>query len=431
MSEAKKIIERECTIVLELLTPLHIGTGEPDGYSDAGVVRDCNGLPGIPGTSIQGMLRAAVEEAAGEGIAKRIFGYSSLSNKGTGRGGRLSVSWGVIHDQNDTPVTGWLTSIQRDSDPVLRDAARPMLRDHVRLNDRGVAESRGKFDELVVSAGHHFTVRLRFITSIENDIADEKEHLKIEIGEDSDWHKLVSVLNAPRLRLGGKTRRGLGSFKINWKEAPEQATEDLPPPQLPEWDCSLSCKLTADTLWMLGGGSSSSADSAPVRGTSIGWTGGGGRVQKGWIITGSSIKGALAHRTRFHANRLGRNFAGLPQETDIETLMSDLFGTIAANPKPGKVFIDDLFIPESSLQTAPIQNHVAINPFTGGAKDSALFNDQPLPPGGITIPLSIHMRGEADPKARRAFEEALRDLKQGRLALGAHSGRGYGIFKST
>lgn len=413
-----RITYHEHVLVLELVSPLHIGSGEPDGGSDAGVVRDFNGLPGLPGTSLQGILRAACKEALQAEPTERIFGQPGTSNTDTGRGGRLWVGWGVIHDSTNQPARKRLTAACRDANPVLRDAARPMLRDHVCLNERGVADTttRGKFDELVVSAGHRFTVKLRFATATRGENA----------GAESDWDHLYGVLLDPGLCLGGKTRRGFGAFKV----------VGVPPAE-----SSMLCDIytgciSPESLWMFGGGSSDLADSAPVSGTRVEWDATGkGSVKPVWIIPGSSVKGALAHRTRFHANRIGKNFIGLAQQTDIEPWMKDLFGTIKGETgRPGKVLIDDLFIPKQNGQLAGVQNHVSINPFTGGAKDSALFNDQPLLASSWKITLRVQLRGELEAgneKALEALKAAIEDLREGRLSLGAHAGRGYGIFKET
>jgi len=42
-------------LVLESVTPLSIGTGRGNGVFDNLLVRDPNGLPGIPGTSLAGV----------------------------------------------------------------------------------------------------------------------------------------------------------------------------------------------------------------------------------------------------------------------------------------------------------------------------------------------------------------------------------------
>lgn len=411
------IAYQEETFVLELVSPLHIGSGEPDGTSDAGVVLDFNGLPGIPGTSLQGMLRAELAAAAGEDAAERIFGRSGVTGDDMGRGGRLWVSWGVIHDSKNNPVRKRISTKARDEDPVLRDAARPMLRDHVRLNERGVAQKNGKFDELVVSAGHRFSVTLRLGTAAGDSCADLS----------ADWRLLQQIYENPALRLGGKTRRGLGSFRMaNSQPGESVATEQM-----------YRLTLAPEGLWMFGGGSSDEADSAPVRGNRIKWDGALGSVEDVWVLAGSSIKGAIAHRTRFHANRIAGNYIDKRNEqaaANVEEWLYNLFGHEGGNgkeAKPGKVYIDDILVPSSQVKMAGVQNHVSIDPFTGGAKESALFNDQPLVRDAGSLDLKVRWRGSPPAEALQALQEALKDLCESRLSLGAHSGRGYGVFREV
>jgi CRISPR/Cas system CSM-associated protein Csm3 (group 7 of RAMP superfamily) len=407
---------QETEVTLELETPMHIGSGNREGGSDAGVVRDHNGLPAIPGTSLQGMLRSAFSEP------EKLFGRSGTNKeRDNGRGGRVWLSWATAHNANGQPARGWLTPNQRDQDPVLRDAAAPFLRDHVKLNERGVADDRGKFDELVVSKGHRFTFTLRLATY----------STKAEPQHTGEMKELLTELSSGELRLGGKTRRGLGAFKVVTPEPIESTSKQF---------TTYKLELTPEDLWMFGGGLSADSDSAPVIAPFIEWSEGGqgsqGSVQSTWLIPGSAVKGALRHRTIFHANRLHGHFADLPDspaktEAKKKTtdLITKLFGDVTEETAiAGRVYIDDVLLKPGQSQKAPIQNHVSINPFLGGAKDTALFDDQPLfRSNDEPIEIEIHLRGDMP----KAFEAAIEDLCNGYLPLGAHAGRGYGIFTGT
>jgi CRISPR/Cas system CSM-associated protein Csm3 (group 7 of RAMP superfamily) len=54
----------EFTGFLVMETALHIGTGQSSPTTDAGMVRDYQGRPFIPGSSLKGALRSAVERRA-------------------------------------------------------------------------------------------------------------------------------------------------------------------------------------------------------------------------------------------------------------------------------------------------------------------------------------------------------------------------------
>ena len=430
--------EHEFTV--ELITALHLGSGDPESGSDAGVVRDFNGLPALPGPGIQGMIRTACLEhrACGdtakdrEAFVKRVFGYTGQKRAdGTddpGRGGRAWIGWGSVHTQANKPQRDWLTEAVRAADPVLADAAQGCKRDHVKLSKRGTAHDTAKFDEIVINPGHRFTFAIRFSTASGDARAKTNTN---------DWQTLLTVLHDPALRLGAKTRRGLGKFKFITAEGAPAGTSQMPMQRY-------QLNLTPATLWMFGRGqpmpgvttAEKESDSLPVWCQRIEWTGGTGKPEKVWIIPGTGIKGPLVHRTRFHANLAAGNFIDEPMQGDIQPWLTQLFGDVTGNTGAiGSVIIDDHFLPAAGagkVQPAAAQMHVKINPFTGGASDTALYCDHPLRSEHATIPVLIEVRGiiRGEPKseALKAFEAALADLQQGHLALGAHAGRGYGCF---
>lgn len=483
---------REAAVTIELLTPLHIGAGDEGEISDAAVVLDANGLAAIPGSSIKGVLRSAFEREFGAenpGLARNVFGFQQRKNQKAspnepdGQGARLRVTWGRVHNQHNQPVIGLLDPDAVKTDPVLASAAAPELRDHVRINGRGVSEN--KFDDLSVPAGHRFTFEIRFQSN--NGPEDSLV-----------WARLLALLRRARehtgsLRFGGKTRRGFGAVKVIRLEArPDDTSVTLPPRGEaletvwlePEEDC----------FWMFGGGDNISAenpreeksennekkdtDSHPVRAAKIVWDSAHrGRVEPAvLVIPGSAVKGPLRHRTLYHTRRRLGVWAEDPDPAMLalsNLAVSLLFGDVSldapedatpARQKPseraraGCVFIDDLYLdgrdgaPPEPPQ-APIQNHVTIDRALGGAFDHHLFNDQPLHGGGFSLRihiekpdsfrLSTRERGiltaaglqdntqalsDLFKAACDALDDALRDLKSGLLALGAHGSRGYGWF---
>ena len=401
----KKMTFEEAKLVVQLEAPLHIGSGEPEAGSDSGIVRDFNGLPAIPGASLQGVIRNSVPALK----ADALFGKAGKD----GRGGRLWVSWGAIHDSNDNPVCSRMLPSARDDDPVLREASRSLARDHVRLNRQGVADGRGKFDEISVSAGHRFTFQLRFETA-------GKERVR-------DWLYIQKTLRKGQIRLGGKTRRGFGRLRVcSLTVGPAACEIRLSRP------ATTCIELTPLEPWLFGGGSSEVADASPLRGSRIEWGAEGGMVVPVWIIPGASIKGVLRHRTLFHACIQQRHFADKQDPQGLakaEAIVEGLFGSDGERPSAGRVNIDDVMIDCADWKRTSIQQHVAINPFTAGAIPAALFNDHPLSKAGArdSIELRIEVSGSKPP----AFEMALSDLMEGRLPLGAYASRGYGAMKGS
>lgn len=431
-------------VTIQFETPFIIGGGTDDLFHDQVFVTDANGLPALPGSSLAGILRHAWTDA-GYGNGDDIFGFQK---KDQGHGSRLSISWGCIHNQENSPVEGIILNREDlAEDTVLSEALITTARDHVKINHKGTAAKRGKFDERSVSAGHRFTFELL----LEGTEADA-DH----------WQRLLALLRSDAIRIGGKTRRGYGQFGVISLKADciniatQQGFEALlshpvslaAPCNLPDIQAKqplisktavvASLRLTPESFWMIGGGFDTEVDMAPLTANRIVWDGNKGNVQYDRaILTGSSIKGAISHRVAFHFNRLNGIFADdakPEQQTGTENrAVAALLGSEkkGENGQRGRVIISDLFIDQPGEQK--IINHVSIDRFTGGARtlEGALFDEKPYYRGNefclnvaVTDADAIH-----DQTIRQAFAAALQDLADGRLALGAGSGRGNGYFK--
>ena len=468
--------------IIEFTSAFHIGTGKATDETDAPVVTDVNGLPASPGSSLVGVLRAAARDEAINNI-DIIFGSKA-------QGSKLTISWGCICKSNCEPVEGLMDPADILKDPVLVNAKNHILRDHVKLNNKGVADSRGKFDELVVCAGHRFMFEL------------------IYEGSESEFNDVIALLKTNGLSLGGKTRRGFGSFvlrdlqskfynldndnieeyaevphrlKVDWKGA-SWINEDRKVAITGKVDKSVLTEeiaLTPDSNchWYFGKGidiegenSAHPADSAPVREDRIIWNENLGSVQEYcFLIPGSAVKGALRHRVAFHFNALIENFIDAPKpgfsfDTDANLAVIALFGSTAdkdiggSKTIAGNVYIDDFYIPTATSQNI---NHVSIDRFTGGARSGPLFNERAL--YGVGFKVKIRYKKQKAETLREIFEEMLKeeltkdqsfivkiereikmtlssavmtalkysldDLVEGRLQMGAGSGKGHGHFK--
>ena len=91
--------------------------------------------------------------------------------------------------------------------------------------------------------------------------------------------------------------------------------------------------------------------------------------------------------------------------------------------------IDDIIIPKCETK---ILNHVAIDQFTGGALEGALFTEKVNANQSQAVDIHIMVDTSAflteDPDIEKAFEKALEDLKKGWLPLGGGVNRGNGVF---
>lgn len=113
--------------------------------------------------------------------------------------------------------------------------------------------------------------------------------------------------------------------------------------------------------------------------------------------------------------------------------VNELFGFAKDSRKEegarGRVVLTDIYLGDVKEK---ILNHVKIDRFTGGAIDGALFQEK-VAATEKPIELNIYVEQEAlnNPKVKKAFEEALRDLEEGRLQLGGNTTKGHGAFHSV
>jgi hypothetical protein len=95
----------------------------------------------------------------------------------------------------------------------------------------------------------------------------------------------------------------------------------------------------------------------------------------------------------------------------------------------GKVIINDIF-PENDKHDK-IFNHVAIDRFTGGARDGALFSEKVsyFEDTDQTLEIDIVVENtNLSKNVIEAFESTLTDVCKGLLPLGGMTTKGHGIF---
>lgn len=460
-------------VVLQMETPFAIGTGRGDGEVDAVFVTDANGLPCIPGTSLAGVLRHAIIARHGAAAADEVFGFQ---RRREGRASALEVSFGQAHGADDRPAP--FVGANLETDTVLRALRAGVIRDRVRIDARGVADGRGKFDVRLVPAGARFTVEITLHAG----------------SHGFDLATLIAEL--PRLRLGRATRSGHGRLSVvryqmadfdlsnpadvdRFRKLPvglhEPVTEQvLGKPGTVEAAANgtrvtYELALEPNDHWMFGNGrpirdahkrTRSGGDATtmepvgrvPVAEDRIEWTGGKGLIKADQhYIPGSSIKGILRHRVAFHVRRLGGLWATsetakeLNDATDLPEIKW-LFGHTKDDADdgepaggPGRVFVDDVLIPLNQPNSPKdgLFDHVSLDRFTQGPMNGLLFSEAPFFKGKFVARIEFEppRAGDGDAavhqRAIRSFRLALGDLLEGRLALGAGANRGFGFAKGT
>ncbi|MEM0553674.1 RAMP superfamily CRISPR-associated protein [Aeromonas caviae] len=436
-------------LLFETRSPLAIHSGDRDTGFDQQLVRDANGLPYIPATSFVGVWRQKATQqlgtspTLGQSIADYWFGTTDNESA------QLSVHHGLLLNSQGKPVQGLMTEQDIHQDPLLSRLyqANPLHRERVRINDRGCAADKGKFDTVLLPRGLRFVVDIRWMQC---DESPERE---------AQWHALLALLADPAFALGASTRNGLGKLGLVSSEITPLTLQGQPQagaqmlrfaqrdtlPQgqaLPPSEATPFARLGVTALggWRAGSGArpigndtTEHTDTFTFTESAIQWQ----KQHATWcdkpqaVLCGSTIKGILAHRTAYNLRRLNGDFAEQLTETDSKSwenrpaALAELFGSEDSDaPLAGRLIVDDCVI----LQPHPLhRTHTSIDRFTGGVRQGRLFSEEILWQPEITLTLHVLPGKPLSAKVQQAFEETLNDLKEGLLPLGAASGRGLSL----
>lgn len=436
-------------LTVEAATPLAVGTGKgSDILTDAPVAKDVNGLPYIPATSIAGVLRHAMGYVDNK-TDGNPFGYiDGADNDDSGHGSDIIFTDAVMVGKEGKALDG-IQDIEWE-DEFYRAFQDLPIRQHVRIDHKGTAENNGKFDNEVVYKGTRFVFEIELVSDNDND-------------NDNHIEKAIEHLRYCTLRIGGGTRKGYG--KLNVVKC-QQASLDLGKPEDLEKYLKKSSSLAEewagftkiseiesldDSKWthyqlklkpldffMFGSGmGDSDADNVYVselvvsQGESI-------DNNKHVLIPGSSVKGAIAHRTAYHYNKIKGNFAGKQNPKEITGSNNEAVAAIFGEKKSdntftrGRLLIDDVIKGQAEPKSKPFF-HNKIDQFTGGTMDGALFQEKVIYDKDTEYTFDIYVENSAlaDDDIKKAFVQSLRDICTGLLPLGGITNRGNGIFTGT
>ena len=218
------------------------------------------------------------------------------------------------------------------------------------------------------------------------------------------------------------------------------------------WDTYTLLLQPTDFMLFGSGFGSKDADMTYVREPYVKWDGKHGRIcddlEQVILVPASSVKGAISHRTAFYFNGKNEHFADkLVGKFDDYTgknnpAISAIFGSEGIkdnrgktiDKKRGKALFSDVIQTKHQKTSPQVIPHVAIDRFTGGAIDGALFQEETMyaQKENIHITIRVHesaFKGEYGDDIRSSFEMALKDVCRGLLSLGGGVNRGNGSFK--
>lgn len=412
---------------LTLVTALHLGGGESDAV-DMRIVRDGRtGAPLLPGTTLAGALRSA--------LADRLVGYGKHEPDDIEGlfGGRRGDDDGA-----QSPL------IVFDAIVAPPEGAGLEVRDGVAISpSTGVAEDHKKYDFEVLPAGTTFPVRVDLLVSPESN-------------EDALLAALAAALDAfshGGNGFGARRTRGLGKVRAAWTVRRydlstkqgwlEWALSDheppLPPSLVPIHDAmanarngarleclpdarslvtiTLKLRVQHDILVRSAGTTPDAPDVSHLHS--------GGKP----ILPGTSLAGVM----RAQALRIAKLVREPHGDGDAERWINRLFGprfegrraAPGFEPRASRLHVGEAAIVGSKRQ---LQARIAIDRFTGGVVDSALFDEQPAVGGSVNLTLALR---NPQPGELGLVLLVVKDILDGRLPVGGTSSVGRGFVSGT
>ncbi|NKQ37377.1 MAG: hypothetical protein HF973_17395 [Chloroflexi bacterium] len=430
--------------LLELDTPTHFGGSETEGSTDMPLLYDAKDRrkPLLTGASIAGALRNYLREyekgyrwqedhtAEEKSWAEMLFGHlheQKPQQANTERRERSSVhSWLMVDDAlGQFPDTGDPTEF-RDGvtiDPKTRTV-------QLDKNKKGK-----KFDLELLSAGTVFPISF-----------------ELWINEDETNSHLLEAfaialhgLETGEIGLGMRKRRGYGRCHVTGWQLSRYKMDD--PAQIVGWlthdpannqdfqpdiytlldvqpsisrkgkafDIHAAFTLDGSLFIRSYGNEKNEADAVHLQS----WRNG----QEKPVLSGTSLAGALRARALKIANTLDK-------AEKAKDIIASLFGGESKDAVGLETLQSSrLLVRETTIEhgvTDLVQNRVSIDRFTGGARDTALFNEQPVwgkPETRITVDLRLLNPTDADIGLLLLL---LKDLWTGDLPLGGESSVGRG-----
>lgn len=413
-----KIIER---IVIEtdllLDTPAHFGNGDHDDVTDMPLLTDAldRKSPLLTGASLCGALRSYLEECERQrpdSICRLLFGASRDDDTG---------------DQSRMIIDDALGKYQGHE-------VRPGVQ--IVSSSRTAAEDR-LYSTMLWEAGTKFPVRL----DLQVKEGDDRSRLLQGVATALDG------LDNGSITLGGRKTRGLGRISTNgWRirrynlcsnvdllawintgadrlsenPAKKSVFEALnidrhPAGSVNEFQVQITCQMIGSMMIR----SQASLGANDPDSTHLRTKNGKGKNMP--IISGTSLAGVLRSRaTKIVSTICGNNCVDEP--------ISRLFGTSSEEAGPARrasrLIVKESFV-ENSLEDL-VQHRVSIDRFTGGARDTALFSENPLfAKPATTLNVEFRLRRPSEAEIGLLLLLA-KDLWSGDLPIGGESGVGRG-----
>lgn len=412
---------------LVLCSPLLIGSGiQREGSDvDTQILRDKDGRPFIPGTSVAGVLRAAFSQKNAFPEMEALF-----------FGGKV--------EKLDAEVQSAV-----DIDDIELEKAEIVQRDGVCIDDvRGVAEDKKKYDYELVERGAtgNFTAEIT-LRGYHKEVLDD--------GLPAAVRRLAKGV-AAGFRLGAMTAKGFGRVRVDGLALdrydfgnPTDAFAWLSEPRGKAADHEDEVKAEANDRPLTESNLIIDADFALVGSllvkdadvpedkktddkTAIHAV--MKKSRNAYLIPGPSVKGALRH----HAGRVLKNLGFQEPKKFLNGLMGlDDEALKAASKRKdeetlrqSRFFVDEVYIAQKAVKPFA-QTRNRIDRFTGGTIGGALFTTEAVwGKGGKPVHIHFEIR-DAEAADVGLSMLLLKDLSLGRVPLGGEKSIGRGVLEGV
>lgn len=402
------IIKRKVLYVqIQLTSPLSVSSGENE-WTDSDVLRDEEGQPFVTGSSLAGAMRAYLGKKKNE---EGLLGYSGK-------------------DKNQEDI-GKMSSLFL-SDLVFDGETVSGVRDGVALDQNKTARSQSKFDIEIIEA----RAKAHFYMELTIRDGDDEAEMDQELGV------ILNGIQTGEIRLGSKKTRGFGELKIlsvksreygkenylDYAHAYEEKTWENAGNQLDFWleKAGQDAQMIHIEVPLRMHGGISIRQYAARKGEPdyIHLTDHGVPV-----IPGSSLAGAIRHRTQDILGELKQSGAKIPGN------VSDVIGTAFGYVDGTKACASNIIIGETEIKKARPLTMVrtGVSRFESAAKSGALYKEKTYVDGECTLRLAVcKSQNPADSKwILGLLLLSLKDLQNGLLAVGGQTAIGRGVFASN
>jgi len=390
-------------IQIKLMTPLSVASGKAT-ITDADVIRDFEGSPFIPASSLAGAMRAYLGKQKNESC---LLGYSE------GEDGRMSSLFLSDMKFNILPECS--------------------VRDGVELSDDKTAIDGSKYDMEIIQEGA--------IGAFYAELTIREKEREIEDQYKRDFANIIKGIQSGELRLGKKKTRRYGKIRIErlaarefdkhnyldyaavykasqkWDELFDETKSWLMPANEESQYLHLQIPLR-----LTGGISIRQYAAKKGEPDFIHMT----NASQQAVIPGSSMAGALRHRLRVILQQL--HTADI--KINVPGILDTMFGYVDGNQS----HVSMITISETTIdKAAPLtMTRVGISRFESAARKRALYQELTYVNGELTLEVLIKKSVYQDQEWMLGILLlAIEDLRNGLLAVGGETAIGRGIFQKN